>query len=87
MKRISHKTIVNRIKRGDNICPVCGCRGTRMIDHHAVYPERCIHLLCSRCGQLVEYSDNSPWINVCELIREQKHISYKVCRKIAKEFE
>lgn len=87
MKRVSHKTIVNRIKRGENICPVCGCRWTIMVDHHAVYPERSISYFCSHCGQLVCYSDNSPWIDVCDLIREEKHISYKVCRKVAKEFE
>lgn len=86
MKRVSHKTIVNRIKRGESICPVCGCRGTRVVDY-SEYPERWVQYFCSHCGQLVCYSDNSPWIDVCDLIREEKHISYKVCRKVAKEFE
>lgn len=46
MKRVSHKTIVNRIKRGESICPVCGCRGTRVVDY-SEYPERWVQYFCS----------------------------------------
>lgn len=86
MRRTSHRTIVNRIKRGENICPICGCRLRIRNDHGVAYPERWIDEHCAQCGQFVCYSDNSPYIEICDLIRESKHISYKQCVKAAKKF-
>ena len=87
MKKPSRRTIVNRIKRGDNICPVCGCRKTIYIHHNVGYPEVWDEDYCKRCGQAVGIADNSPYCHICDDIREAKFISYKICLRIAKQWD
>lgn len=86
MKRVSHKTITNRIKNGKYICPVCGCTGRRRNTHNVGYPDIWLEETCSRCGRLLCWADNTPTYEVCDEIRRLKHITYKGCLKIAEWF-
>ena len=88
MKRVSHKTIVNRIKKGCSICPICGCTHSRYYHYNVGYPEIYNETFCSECNTLIGIADNSPYYDVCDIIRESlKHITYKGCVKIAKKFQ
>ena len=87
MKKLSRRTIVNRIKRGGTLCPTCGCTHSKYIYHDVGYPEVFDQRFCSGCGALLGFSDNSPHFEICEIIRERlNHVTYKGCQTIADEF-
>ena len=87
MKKVSKATIVKRIKRGLDICPICGCAHKKRVYHDTEYLEIWVELFCSHCGILLCFADQSPFYEVCDIIREKSnHITYKSCVKLAKEF-
>ena len=88
MKKVSRKTIVNRIKNGKYICPICGCTHSTFCHHYVEYPEIYEETFCSNCSALLAFADNSPYYEVCDIIREElKHITYKECVRIVNEFK
>lgn len=86
MKKISKKTLIKRIKNGAYCCPICGCCRCWSTGNMASYPERWENYFCNKCKQLVGVSDNSPFIHICDDIRENiKLLSYKKILKFAKD--
>ena len=78
MSKVSKRNIINRIKNGSCCCPICGVTKSWATGNMAEYPERWEQIFCIKCGQLVCISDNSPYVHVCEDIRENiKLLSYK----------
>lgn len=86
MKKLSKTTIVNRIKQGKHVCPICGCKSINRVYHYVEYPEQHDEHFCSNCDVLLGFIDNSPYINVWDIIKECKHITYTRCVRIVKHF-
>lgn len=77
MKKLSNKTIIERIKAKKKCCPVCGSYCCSSTGNMAEYPERWEEYRCSNYDQLVCVSDNSPYIHICDDILDTfKHLSY-----------
>ena len=74
MKRISKKTIINRIKVGKHCCPICGCAKSWSTGNMAEYPERWENSFCSKCGQMVIVSDNSPYYSKFKIHLKNQYI-------------
>ena len=88
MKRISKKTIINRIKVGKHCCPICGCAKSWSTGNMAEYPERWENSFCSKCGQMVCVSDNSPYYHICEdILQNVKLLSVKNIIKFVRSTE
>jgi transcription initiation factor IIE alpha subunit len=47
-------------------CPKCGCKGFAGAGNMAQYPEHWEKFNCIRCGTLVGYIDNSPFVHALE---------------------
>jgi transcription initiation factor IIE alpha subunit len=47
-------------------CPHCGCTHSRGTGNMTEYPEHWERFHCVRCGELVAYIDNSPYVHALE---------------------
>lgn len=85
MKKKSNKTILKRIHKGKNCCPVCGSYHSHSTGNQAEYPEMWEDEYCSNCGQKVGTIDNSPYVHICDEIREENLRSYRKIQSWIKE--
>ena len=44
-------------------CPICGCSKEFWTGNKVSYPERWEEGFCTRCGNMIGVSDNSPYIH------------------------
>lgn len=61
------KTMYERRETNTGLfCPHCGYRGYRGGGNMAEYPEHWEYFYCTKCGSVVGYIDNSPFIHALE---------------------
>lgn len=71
VKIIYHKDGESEIYPNE-FCPHCGCTITFGTGNNVPYPEWWEYYYCARCGAIVGYIDNSPFIHALEC----KHNNY-----------
>lgn len=80
MKRVPYKKRLDR-----KVCPVCGYRKFKFLNHHVEYPEIWTELYCENCKCTLEYQDNCLPQNIWDFIKEAKIMSKRrVLDKIRK---
>lgn len=93
MRKISNRTLLNKLKSGKVICPNCGCEKSYVWNGYAPFPEVWNVVYCSCCKMALAYQDNSPWTTFQDeikyLVKEglEKHpLSLKDYRSIFNSF-
>lgn len=56
----------NPVIKPYSFCPKCGCTEMRGTGNKSCYPEHWEYFHCIRCGNIVGYIDNSPFIHALE---------------------
>jgi len=75
--RLKIKEWITNGKEHNTFCPKCGEGGERFIHHDVEYPEVWVEGYCLRCGTNTSWQDNSPWMHILFIMREEKKYHYK----------
>lgn len=83
-RKPSNMTVKRRIKQ--RRCPFCGCASTELSGNHVEYPEVYMWTSCTHCGKRTGMADNSPWVDLWDVLKEEKAKSIKDVRRIYKSY-